>query len=94
MLNRVKLSGLQPKTIAPATRITTEISVLNVSKDSTEDTRVTLPARDSSVAETVTSCRDKRARRLAPAQSITANQTANPISNSVPEMTPVPGNPQ
>ena len=54
MLNRVKSSGLQPKTIAPATRITMELKVFNTRKDSTTGTMVTLPRRYSSVEETIT----------------------------------------
>jgi hypothetical protein len=41
MLKRVKLSGLQPNTIAPATKITMEIIVLTAHKDSTTNAVVT-----------------------------------------------------
>jgi hypothetical protein len=56
MLNRVKSSGLQPNTIAPAARIMMAIKVLNGFKDSTDDAPVTLLALDSSVAKSLLSC--------------------------------------
>ena len=66
MLNRVKSSGLQPKTIAPATRITMEIKVFNTRKDSTTGTMVTLPRRYSSVEETITQVRSSPYKSLEP----------------------------
>ena len=66
MLNRVKSSGLQPKTIAPATRITMELKVFNTRKDSTTSTMVTLPRRYSSVEETITQVRSLSNKSLEP----------------------------
>jgi hypothetical protein len=54
MLNAVNFVGSQPKKIAPVTRITIAMSVLNTHKDSTGDTRITLQRRDSFVGETIT----------------------------------------
>ena len=54
MLNAVNFEGSQPKKIAPETRITIAISVLNTNKDSTSDTMVTRQRHDSLVAETIT----------------------------------------
>jgi hypothetical protein len=56
MLNKVKSSGLQTKTIAPTSKIMMAMVVLNTPKDSTENTMVTLHWRDSVVAETVIQC--------------------------------------
>jgi hypothetical protein len=58
MLKTVNFEGSQPKTIAPETRITIAISVLNTQKDSTRDTMVTRQRHDSFVAESLTSWRE------------------------------------
>jgi hypothetical protein len=59
MLNTVNFDGSQPKTMAPALRITMAMSVLNTRKDSITGTAVTRQRHDSFVAETITGCRDK-----------------------------------
>ena len=56
MLNALNFIASQPKTIAPAIKITIEIRVLKACKSSTSDTNITLQRRDSFVGETVTGC--------------------------------------
>jgi len=50
----VNFAASQPNTIAPEIRITMEITVLNIPKDSTVETTVTRRRRYSSVAGNVT----------------------------------------
>jgi hypothetical protein len=54
MLNTVNFDGSQPNTIAPETKVTMAMHVLNTGKDSTSGTKVTPQRRDSAVAENVT----------------------------------------
>jgi len=53
----MKAEGLQPKIIAPATRITMETNVLNSCKSSTGSTKITLQERDYVVGKTITTQR-------------------------------------
>jgi hypothetical protein len=54
MLKTVNCAGSEPNTIAPATRITMAMHVLNTVKDSTTDTKVTRQWRYYFVPEAAT----------------------------------------